>query len=254
MNAATPTEPSPTAIELIDVQFTMNSAEHESSVMGIHWKAAAGEFWVIGGLLGAGKSTLLSTIAGLHPPVSGAVKMLGIDWTEMTEEASLTQRLKVGLVHAGGLLLRHLSVAANIALPLRYHHNLMQSDVIPKLHDWLVATELELLADRPGGAVSRHWAQRASLARACITQPEILLLDNPLSGLDPQHARWWIQFLERVALGHPLLGYRKITVVVTCDDMTAWRAPGRRYATLASGHFKVLDGASHLDNWATARL
>ena len=78
--------------------------------------------------------------------------------------------------------------------------------------------------------------------RACSVQPEVLLLDNPLSGLDPQHVRWWMNFLTQVQEGHPLLGYRRLTVIVTCDDIDVWRAPARRYASLADGRFSILEG------------
>ncbi|MBI1841610.1 MAG: ATP-binding cassette domain-containing protein [Verrucomicrobia bacterium] len=239
------------AVELTDVECWGGASGREPSLTGIHWKVAAGEFWAVGGLMGSGKTSLLSSIAGLFPPARGSVKVLGTSWLDVSPEQLPAQRLKVGLVHGGGLLLRHLSVAENISLPLRYHHDAQHSDVLPKLGEWLAATGLESVAERPGGAVSRNWAQRAGLARACSLQPEILLVDNPLSGLDPQDVRWWVQFLGRVSEGHPLLGYRRLTVIVTCDDLPVWRAPGRRYATLAGGQFRVLDDASSLEGWAT---
>lgn len=156
-------------------------------------------------------------------------------------ETDLPDRLRIGLVHDGGLLLRHLNVADNISLPLRYHHNATDQEVASRLVSWLKAMELEALAPEFSGNISRNWAQRAGLARACILEPEVLLLDNPLSGLDPQHARWWLQTIAELADGHPLISLRPMTIVVTCDDFRPWIAPGRKYAVLRDRQFEIID-------------
>lgn len=220
-------------------------------IQGIDWQVNTREFWVIGGLLGSGKTNFLNTAAGALPPLHGEVEVFGRILHQGEVETDLLERLRIGLVHDGGLLLRHLNVAENISLPLRYHHNATDEEVAKRLWAWLKATELHDWADESSGNISRNWAQRAGLARACMLEPEVLLLDSPLSGLDPQHARWWLQTLAELADGHPLISHRPMTLVVTCDDFRPWIAPGRKYAVLRERRLEILDAslpAEHVIN------
>ncbi|MBL9171110.1 MAG: ATP-binding cassette domain-containing protein [Verrucomicrobiales bacterium] len=210
-------------------------------IQSVHWQLHPREFWVIGGLLSSGKTNFLTTAAGALAPLRGEIRLFGRVLHQNQVETDLPDRLRIGLVHDGGLLLRHLNVADNISLPLRYHHNATDQDVAKRLSAWLKAMELNDWATEFSGNISRNWAQRAGLARACILEPEILLLDSPLSGLDPQHARWWLQTVAELAEGHPLISYRPMTTVVTCDDFRPWIAPGRNYAVLREGQLEILD-------------
>lgn len=212
-------------------------------VAPIRWRVEPGEFWVVGGLMESGTSDLLATAAGLLPPIRGDVQIFGTALSAAQEEARLNLRLRAGLVHDGGRMLRHLSIAENIALPLRYHHDATLDDVTTRLEPWLDATRLRDLAHEASGRVGRNWAQRAGLARACILKPDLLLVDNPLSGLDPRHVQWWLEFLQQLSQGHPLLHYRKLTVVVTCDEFAPWYRADRRFALLNLSGFRVLDTA-----------
>lgn len=232
----------PTALEFLDVQLQA-LATTSAPASPIQWRVEAGEFWVVGGLMGSGKSDLLSTAAGLVPPTRGEVKLFGSALSEAEEEARLNLRLRAGLVHDGGRMLRHLSIAENIALPLRYHHDVTLDDVKSRMEPWLDATRLREVSHEASGRVGRNWAQRAGLARACILKPDLLLVDNPLSGLDPRHIHWWLEFLQQLSEGHALLQYRKLTVVVTCDDFAPWYRAGRRFALLNPSGFRVLEPA-----------
>ena len=84
-----------------------------------------------------------------------------------------------------------------------------------------------------GGAV-------ASLARALVLKPELLLLDNPLGGLGARHRHWLMNFLEQLARGHDFFGGQKMTVAVTTDDLRPWRHSQRKFAVLHEGKFSVL--------------
>lgn len=228
-------------LEMESVDVPSSRVPGQPSIQGIDWRVLPREFWVIGGLLGSGKTDLLATAAGGAPPLQGSLRLFGQPMHQTRADEDLPDRLRVGLVHDGGLLLRHLTVAENISLPLRYHHNATEEDVADRLSSWLDATDLRLRACEFSSQISRIWARRAGLARACILEPEVLLLDNPLSGLDPLHARWWQAMLEVLAAGHPLISHRPMTIVVTCDDFRPWIGPGKRFALLRKGHFEVLD-------------
>jgi ABC-type transporter Mla maintaining outer membrane lipid asymmetry ATPase subunit MlaF len=220
------------------------------AIEGVNWVVRPREFWVVGGLVASGKTDLCLTAAGVHPPLRGTLRAFGCRFNGAYAENQLRERLRLGLVHDGGLLLRHLSVAENIALPLRYHHDATPEEVAPRLSGWIEATGLRSQADRASGAVNRNWAQRAGLARACILEPELLVLDNPLTGLDPHHVRWWLEMLPALARGHPLLTHRPMTLIVTCDDFRPWLAPGRRFAVLRQRRLEILDPALDPDQLA----
>ena len=93
---------------------------------GINWTVNAGDYWVVAGLHGSGKSDFLMLTGGLMAPRQGRYRFFGEEMP-IFEEARLKERLRLGLVFEGGQLFNHLTVAENVALPLRYHHNLSRS-------------------------------------------------------------------------------------------------------------------------------
>src|ERR1039458_6191282 len=100
----------------------------------VNWSVAAGEFWVIAGQEHSGKSDLLMLAAGLMPPASGSYKLFGND-TRYFGEAELAERLRVGFVFQGGNLFNQLTIAENVALPLRYQKNLTPDAAARELKD-----------------------------------------------------------------------------------------------------------------------
>jgi len=137
-------------------------------------------------------------------------------------------------------LLNHLTVAENVALPLRYHRNLSAADTRQEVSRVLELMELSEWADSTPGAIGRNWQKRVGLARALTLKPEVLLMDNPLGGLDLRHIAWWLQFLHMLSEGHPLLDGKPATLVATTDDLRLWRTLGRQFAILRQRKFVVL--------------
>jgi phospholipid/cholesterol/gamma-HCH transport system ATP-binding protein len=188
-------------------------------VADANWTVAPGEFWVIAGPQHSGKSDFLMLTAGLMAPVAGSCQLVGRD-TRTFGEAELAERLRVGLVFAGGQLFHQLTLRENVALPLQYHRNLSADAAAAEVQTLLELMELTPLADITPANVSGNWLQRAALARALALQPELLLLDNPLGRLDARHRQWWLRFLDRLWRGHPWLGGRPLTLVATTDDLS----------------------------------
>ncbi len=205
----------------------------------IQWTVRAGDFWVLAGLQGSGKSDFLMMTGGVMAPLSGSYFLFGEEMP-IFDDARLKQRLRLGLVFDSGQLLNHLTVAENVALPLRYHRNLPAVEARPEVSRFLEALELEPWADSTPGAVGRNWHKRVGLARALVLQPEVLLIDNPLGGLDLRHTGWWLSFLDELSRGHPLLEGRPLTLVVTTANLRLWRGRARQFAVLRRQRVSVL--------------
>jgi ABC-type transporter Mla maintaining outer membrane lipid asymmetry ATPase subunit MlaF len=111
----------------------------------------------------------------------------------------------------------------------------------------LEQTELMPWADNTPGAIARNWRKRAGLARALVLKPEVLLLDNPLGGLDSRHRAWWLNFLGQVSKGCELTDGRPVTLVVTTDDFRPWRNCARQFAVLKNKRLVVLGSWEQLE-------
>lgn len=214
--------------------------------VGVNWEVRAGDYWVIGGLQGAGKTDLLMLAAGLLAPLSGSYRFLG-EPMPIFDEGRLAHRLRLGVVFDTGQLFNHLTVAENIALPLRYHQNLSAGEAAVPVQALLQWCGLESRADTTPGTLGRNWAKRAGLARALILKPELLLLDTPISGLDLRHTQWWLDFLEQLHRGHPFLGGRPVTLVVTASDLRPWKGRARQFAVLREDRFAVIGDWAQLE-------
>jgi putative ABC transport system ATP-binding protein len=202
----------------------------------VNWSVAAGEYWVLGGMHGAGKTDFLAMTAGLAPPLRGSYRLFGREMP-VTGDEFLSERLRIGLVFDGGQLFHHLTIEENIALPLRYHRDLVRGDLENCVKTILEATGLSPWAGRLAGTLGRGWQKRAGLARALVLQPEVLLLDNPLGGLDSRHLQWWLGALDQLSAGHVFVEGRPMTLVVAAEDLRPWRNRAAHFAILQKRQF-----------------
>ncbi|MDR3458254.1 MAG: ATP-binding cassette domain-containing protein [Verrucomicrobiae bacterium] len=226
-------------IEMRDASIT---ALHDTStvvVAGVNWTVQPGEFWVVAGQQRSGKTGLLLHAAGLMTPAQGSCRVFGCE-TANFGEAQIAERLRVGFVFAYGKLFNQLNVAENVALPLRYQNNLTADESARAVELILELFELTPYAGITPANLAANWRQRAALARALVLKPELLLLDNPLSGLGARHRQWLLKFLEQLSAGHEFFGGRPMTLVATTDDLHAWRHPKRKFAVLDAQVFSVL--------------
>ena len=233
-------------IEMQDLSFGSMQDPRSSVAEHIDWTVNAGDYWIVAGLQGSGKSDFLMVTGGVMSPLAGSYRLFG-EQMPIFEDARLHTRLRLGLVFADGQLLNNLTVRKNVALPLRYHRNLGKAEAEPAVNALLEAMELAPWADSTPGALSRNWQQRAGLARAVMLQPEVLLVDNPLGGLDLRHTGWWLGFLEQLSKGHPLLGGQPITLVVTTADLRPWKSRGQQFAILRNRQFSVFGTLAQLE-------
>lgn len=229
-------------IEMAGVAISSQATPDKAVIEDINWTVRQGEFWIIAGMHGSGKSDLMATTAGLFPPLSGSYRLFGLEMP-IFEEHLLAERLRLGLVFEGGHLLQNLTIQENVTLPLRYHRPQAAAQEITGM---LELTGLKHHANSLPAVVSRSWHKRAGLARALVMRPEILLVDDPLSGLDPRHTHWWVDFLRELSTGHDCMGRRPLTLIVTTEDLRPWRNFDAHFAILQDQRFTGLGGQSDL--------
>ncbi|MFQ5417521.1 MAG: ABC transporter ATP-binding protein [Myxococcota bacterium] len=148
-----------------------------------------GKVSVVLGGSGAGKSTLVRMIGGLTRPDSGSVRVADEDITGLPERLLFRVRDRIGMLFQGGALLDAMTVFENVALPLREHSKLGQADIAAEVSRRLEAVGLDDVEHLYPRELSGGMSRRAALARAIVTDPEILLVDEPFSGLDPINVR-----------------------------------------------------------------
>ncbi|HET9165626.1 MAG TPA: ATP-binding cassette domain-containing protein [Candidatus Angelobacter sp.] len=151
---------------------------------GVSFELRRGETKVIMGVAGSGKSTILKLCLGLLKPDSGHIYVLGHDITTMTEEELFDLRSKVGIVFQESALFDSLNVRDNVAFRLLEEH-LPAAEVEKRVRESLSFVELESSIDKLPSELSGGMRRRVGIARAIITQPEVLLYDSPTGGLDP---------------------------------------------------------------------
>jgi ABC-type transporter Mla maintaining outer membrane lipid asymmetry ATPase subunit MlaF len=236
-------------IPIIEMRGVNVAAMRDASftvVEDVNWSVAAGEFWVVAGQEHSGKSDLLMLAAGLMSPAAGSYKLFGNDTRNFGETAP-AGRLRMGFVFQGGQLFNQLTIAENVALPLRYQKNLTPTEAAREAWSLLEWMELTPLADVTPPNVAANWRQRAALARALILRPELLLLDNPQAGLHARHLQWWLRFLDQLWRGHQWLGVRALTIVVTADDLRPWKNELRKFALLRDKKLLSLGGWTEVE-------
>jgi phospholipid/cholesterol/gamma-HCH transport system ATP-binding protein len=157
-----------------------------------------GKITIILGGSGSGKTTVLRLIGGLVQARRGRIIVAGQDITGLSETEMDAVREKLGMMFQGGALLDSLTVFDNLAFPLREHTSLSEVQIADEVHQQLAAVGLSKVDDLLPGQLSGGMIKRAALARAIITKPEILLCDEPFSGLDPISVKRIEALLHRI--------------------------------------------------------
>ena len=161
---------------------------------GIDLDLAPGEIVALLGESGSGKSTLLNCLAGLDEADSGSITLAGQDLRPLDDDArSALRRKELGFIFQAFHLLPHLSVADNVALPLRL---LGQRDD-GRVAQMLEAVNLGQLAARMPRQLSGGQLQRVAIARALVHRPRLVLADEPTGNLDARHAAEVLELLRR---------------------------------------------------------
>jgi phospholipid/cholesterol/gamma-HCH transport system ATP-binding protein len=170
---------------------------------------------VLMGASGTGKSSVLRMIGGLLRPDRGRVMVGGEDVASLPEGGIQRVRRRLGMLFQDGALLDSMTVYENVGLPLREHTKLSEPEIRDAVHERLAAVGLQDVDELLPGELSGGMLRRVALARAIIMDPEIVLCDEPFSGLDPPN-------VERIeALFGELCRTRGLTLIVTSHHMAS---------------------------------
>lgn len=230
----------------------------EFNLRQIDLAIAAGEYFVILGPTGAGKTVLLETIAGLHQPAKGGILLSGQDVTDVPPE-----RRGIGFVYQDYALFPHLSVAENIAFGLKLR-GVERKTIEERVASVGQLLDIAPLLHRRPETLSGGEAQRVALARALVVEPRLLLLDEPLSALDPEMreelqrelARLHRQlgtttlhvthdFEEAVALGDRIAVVNKGQIVQVGSPEDIFRKPDSEFVARFVGVKNIFKGEIH---------
>jgi len=179
----------------------------------LNWSVNRGEHWVILGANGSGKTSLLSALTGYLMPTAGEISVLGAtygrsDWREL--------RKKIGLVSSS---IRQMmsgdepaleTVASGKYAVIDFWGQVTRAEKAQAMRE-LRAVECEYLAARPWRVLSQGERQRVLIGRALMARPEVLILDEPCSGLDPAAREHFLQFIQRLGDN----GYTPTLILVT---------------------------------------
>lgn len=164
---------------------------------GVSFKLPVGETKALFGVAGSGKSTILKLTLGLLKPDSGRVVALGEDVSHTREDDLFALRGKIGMVFQESALFDSLTVSENVAFRLMEEHGIYDDEIDKRVRESLRFVELEHTLDLFPSELSGGMRRRVAIARAIITQPELLLYDSPTGGLDPVTSNTIIELIMK---------------------------------------------------------
>jgi len=211
---------------MIEVRDLRKSFDQNRVLDSVSFRIETGESAVIIGRSGGGKSILLKHIIGLLKPDAGEVLIDGENIVPLDERQLLRVRGKFGMLFQGAALFDSMTVAENVSFALRRKRVLTEKEIAGKVAEILELVDLPGTESKMPAELSGGMKKRVGLARAIIYQPEIVLYDEPTTGLDPVVSDSIDQLILRVR------DRLKVTTVVVTHDMRSARRVGQRILML----------------------
>jgi len=196
---------------------------------GVSLRIEKGEAVAIIGRSGCGKSVLLKHLIGLLQPDSGEVLVNGENISKMDERSLLQVRRRFGMLFQSAALFDSMTVEENIAFPLRRDGKWTEAQIAEKVQEALEMVDLPGAGPKKPAQLSGGMRKRVGLARAIVYRPEIVLYDEPTTGLDPVVADSIDHLILRVC------ERLKVTTVVVTHDMRSVRTIAQRAFMLHQG-------------------
>jgi len=222
----------------------MITLEHVTTILDgrkilddVSFHVRSGETKVILGPSGAGKSSLLKIILGLWRPDIGRVTIGRTEITRLSEREQLAVRRIMSMVFQGNALFDSLTVAENVGYFLNEHHNLSEAQVASRVDNCLEFVNLKNTRELLPEEISGGMKKRVAIARAIAFEPEIILYDEPTTGLDPLNAKTVTELILK------LKKERSVTSVVVTHILRDAFAVGDTLALMSEGRI-VFDGTA----------
>ena len=216
-------------MKMIDVDGLTKRFGQFTAVDHVSFDIKRGEIFGFLGPNGAGKTTTMRMLCTLLRPTEGSAKVAGFD---IVAEAGKV-REHIGLVAEKLILYDQLTAAENLALFGRLN-NLSEAEIKQGLDRWLARLHMEQWRDHQVGTFSTGMKQRINIARALLHHPDVLILDEPTLGLDPQTTRAIHEFISE-------LSREGITIVLTTHDMAEAEALCQRIAIMDKARIVAID-------------
>ncbi len=213
----------------IEVQNLRKRFGAQAVLDGVNFRVESGEALAIIGRSGCGKSVLLKHLIGLLQPDTGSVQVDGENLARMNERALLQVRRKFGMLFQSAALFDSLSVAENVGFVLLRERKLSPPEIAHRVAEVLELVELGGTEGQMPAELSGGMKKRVGLARALIYRPQIVLYDEPTTGLDPVVSDSIDQLIARVC------AQLKVTSVVVTHDMRTVRRVTQRVLLLHQG-------------------
>ena len=214
---------------MIEVSQIKKSFGDQVVLNSVSFSVKEGESVAIIGRSGTGKSVLIKHLVGLLTPDEGSVSVDGKDLVGMTERQLLGVRQKFGMLFQSAALFDSMSVHDNIAFPLRRSGVTENAEIDRRVEEVLGLVELPGVGGKMPSELSGGMQKRVGLARAIVHRPQIILYDEPTTGLDPVVADSIDQLMMRVR------DHYKVTSIVITHDMRCARRMGQRIIYLRDG-------------------
>lgn len=223
---------------MVEIEDLYRSFDGLAVLKGLSLKVQRGELVALIGRSGCGKSVLLKHIAGLMRPDSGRVFIDGEDMARLKGKALSRLRKRLGFLFQGGALFDSMSVFENVAFPLKEKTKMSAGDIGIRVSQELADVGLSGQEAKYPSQLSGGMQKRAALARELVTEPEIMLFDEPTTGLDPIIGHSTLKLIENL---HRRLRFTGIIVtheihrVFEIVDRAAFLHEGRIQAQGAPG-------------------
>lgn len=228
---------------VIDIQGLSKSFGSKTVLNGINLNVSRGENLVVLGKSGSGKSILIKCIVGLCIPEKGEVKVFGTDITKIGEIELNKIRLKIGFLFQNSALYDSMTVRENLAFTLQRHNKtISEENVNQAIEEILHNVGLDEAIDKKPSELSGGMRKRAGLARTLILKPEIMLYDEPTTGLDTITSREISEEILAIQKKY------KTTSIIITHDMACAKLTGNRIVILKDGIIETEGSYKQLEN------